>query len=78
MVSITLKQFTLPMTKLSLSACDINGNIGYSETIEFTVSEKEPFPTVLVAAVSAAFVAVGIVGALLIYRRNHKPKSSKT
>jgi hypothetical protein len=74
----TLRHLDYGQHNISLSACDINGNIGYSETIEFTVSEKEPFPTVLVIAVSASLAAVGIAGALLIYRRKHKPTSSKT
>ena len=38
----------------------------------------EPFPTVLVAAVSATLAAVGVAGVLLIHRKKNKPKSSKT
>jgi hypothetical protein len=57
---------------ISLSASDINGNIGYSLTIEFTVSEKEPSPTVPIAAVSAAVLAVVAVAGLLVYHKKHK------
>jgi N-acetylneuraminic acid mutarotase len=50
-----------------------NGNVGASETITFTVNNKqEPFPTTVVAAVSGAFVAVVGFGLFWYLRkRNH-------
>jgi hypothetical protein len=65
-----------PVYKYPIALCDI---------IYFTVAgepspstsllplETESFSTATVAAVSAVLIAVGIAGALLIYRRKYKP-----
>ena len=57
---------------LTVYATDIAGNIGVSETINFTIAlakEPEPFPTTLVIAVAASVVVVGI--GLTVYFKKH-------
>jgi hypothetical protein len=54
---------------LTVYATDASGNTGASETIHFKV--EQPFPTTLVATVSAASVAVIGVG-LLVYFKKRK------
>jgi len=62
---------------LTIYAEDDAGNVGKSDTISFTVAvpepESEPFPTVPVAAVSAAsIIAVGTASLLLTRRKRSK------
>ena len=62
---------------LTIYAEDDAGNVGKSDTISFTVAvpepESEPFPTVPVAAVSAASItAVGTASLLLTRRKRSK------
>ena len=56
---------------ITVYANDTFGNMGAS-TISFTVAKPEPFPTVTVAAVSGAIVAVVVAAGLLIYFKKHK------
>ena len=57
---------------VTVYAKDKAGNIGSSETMAFTISKPEPFPTFLVAAIS---VAVVVVAGLLIYLKKRPLKS---
>jgi hypothetical protein len=57
---------------VTVYARDNAGNVGSSETMAFTISKPEPFPTFLVAAVS---VAVVVVAGLLIYLKKRPSKS---
>jgi hypothetical protein len=62
---------------LTIYAEDDAGNVGKSETLNFTIAvpepESEPFPTVPVAAVSAASItAVGTASLLLTRRKRSK------
>jgi len=51
---------------------DTFGNVGASQTIDFTIARpSEPFPVVPVAAVSVAVAVVVVVG-LLVYHKKHK------
>jgi hypothetical protein len=57
---------------LTIYANDTFGNMGVSETINFTIAVPEPFPAVPVAAASVASLAVVGVGLLVYFkRRNH-------
>jgi hypothetical protein len=62
---------------LTIYATDDDGNTGASETLYFTVSVPEPFPTTLVIAVSGVSLAAVVVG-LLVYlkKRKHQTISS--
>ena len=58
---------------VKIYAWDAAGNVGASETVSFTVAEPESFPTVPVAAVSAASItAVGAAGLLLTHRKRRR------
>jgi len=56
-------------------AWDAAGNIGASETVTFTVAEPEGFPTVPVAAVSAASVAALAAAGLIFTRRKRRKEA---
>jgi hypothetical protein len=68
---------------LTIYAEDSFGNIGKSETVNFTVAEPKPelarsFPSATVVAVSVVVVAVvGMVLAVLFYRRHRKTANLK-
>jgi hypothetical protein len=56
---------------VTVYATDEAGNVGTSQTINFTIAKPESFPTTLVAVASVASVAViGVI--LLIYFRKRK------
>jgi parallel beta-helix repeat protein len=60
---------------LTIYAKDEAGNLGVSETINFTVAkqpEPEPFPTATVAAVSGASAAVVVSAGLVVYFKKRK------
>ncbi len=61
--------------KLTVYATDEAGNVGASETITFSVTVPEPFPTelVTVGGASAAFVSVGLV----VYSLKFKKRMEK-
>jgi hypothetical protein len=64
---------------LTIYANDTVGNMGVSETINFTITvpeEPEPFPVVPVAAASGASVAIIGVG-LLVYFKKRKHQNGK-
>ena len=73
----TLTGLAVGLHNVTVYALDKYGNIGATETINFTVAvpvpEPEPFPTAPVAAASIASVAA-ISAILLVYFKKHKHK----
>lgn len=72
----TLTDLSIGKHNCTVYAADVEGEIGASETITFTVSkleqpESEPFPTMLVVIVSAVLVSIIAVG-LLVYFKKRK------
>jgi len=67
----TLSGLPIGAHNVTVYAWDAAGNVGASETISFTVAESESFPTVPVAAVSAASIAA-VAGGLLLIRKRRK------
>ena len=60
---------------ITVYANDTFGEIGASQTVNFTIAKPEPFPTETVAAVSVAVaVAVVVVAGLLVYFKKRKRK----
>ncbi|MBM4400374.1 MAG: hypothetical protein FJ045_00305, partial [Crenarchaeota archaeon] len=67
----TIVGLAIGVHNITVSAVDAAGNMGVSETISFSVAEEpEPFPTALVATVSALVAVVGL--ALLVYLKKRK------
>lgn len=64
----TLANLTSGLHSIVVYASDKSGNIGYSETIEFTIAES--FPTTLLAAASLGAVAIVGIG-VFCYRKKH-------
>jgi len=63
---------------VTVYAWDSAGNVGKSETVTFTVTEPESFPTVPVVAVSAvSIIAVAAAGLLLYNRKRRKEARQK-
>jgi len=72
----TLTDLSIGEHNCTVYATDVEGNIGASEIIAFTVSkpeqsEPEPFPTTLVAIASGVLVSIIVVG-LLVYFKKRK------
>ena len=67
---------------VTVYANDTFGNLGVSETINFTVAvpepEPEPFPTVPVVAVSIVSIAAVAAAGLLLYRRKRRKEAQQT
>jgi hypothetical protein len=59
---------------VTVYATDKDGNVGASQTINFTtaVPKAATFPTVTVAVVSAVAVVLVVAG-MLVYFKKHKP-----
>jgi parallel beta-helix repeat protein len=70
----TIANLTNGLHYIIVYANNTYGNIG-SQTVNFTVSKPEPFPTLVVIAV--ILVAVAISVSLLIYRRHRKTSNEK-
>jgi N-acetylneuraminic acid mutarotase len=72
--NFTLADLPNGLHTLTVYANDTLGNMGVSETLNFTIvvpeQEPEPFPTVPVAAI--AVVAVIVAASLLVYNKKHK------
>ena len=67
----TLTGLEAGLHNITIYAQDTFGNIGASETITFKI--PEPFPILIVAAVSTVIIAVIVVAAgLLVYFKKHK------
>ncbi len=73
----TIIGLSLGEHNLTVYAKDAAGNTGASETIYFTIAQKEPFPTTLIAA-TTVIVAIAVVGAaFLVYFRKVKKTTGK-
>jgi parallel beta-helix repeat protein len=72
--NIDLTDLPNSLHNITVYAQDTFGNIGSSETINFTIAKPEPesFPTVPVAVASVVVVALVVAG-LLVYHKKHKP-----
>ncbi len=68
--NMTLTQLSDGAHNVTVYATDEAGNVGTSQTINFTITKPEPFPTVPVAVASMVIVAVACVGILLYLRKN--------
>jgi hypothetical protein len=68
----TLSGLLVGLHNVTVYVWDAAGNVGASETVSFTVAEPESFPTVLVAAVSAASITAVAAGLLFTRRKRHK------
>ena len=77
----TLTGLTNGVHNVTIYAKDTFGNLGSSQTINFTIAKPEPlpppmsFPTIPVAAVSVVAVALATAG-LLANHKKHKTKTS--
>ena len=76
----TIANVTNGLHTLIVYSNDTYGNMGISETANFTVTlptmeHSEPFPILSVAAISAAGVAVVVVAGLLVYIKKHNQSS---
>ncbi len=63
----TLTALTNGLHNITIYANDTYGNVGVSETVEFTVAKPELFPIAAVVAVSIAVAAFVVVVGLLVY-----------
>jgi hypothetical protein len=70
--NFTLTDLSNGLHNLTVYANDTYGNMGASETVTFTVSVPEPFPTTPVAAASIASVALAAVGILVYFRKRRR------
>jgi N-acetylneuraminic acid mutarotase len=52
-------------------ANDTYGNIGASQPVNFTIAKPEPFPILLVAAISGT-IAITVAAGLLVYFKKHR------
>jgi len=68
----TLPTLPVGLHNVTVYAWDAAGNVGASETVFFTLAEPESFPTVPVAAVSAASIAAVAAGLLLHNRKRRR------
>ena len=68
----TLAGLSVGKHNLTVYSWDSAGNTGASETVTFSISNQEPFPTVTVATVSVASVVIAVAGLLVYFRRRDK------
>jgi len=70
----TIDGITNGLHNITVYAEDTFGNIGASQTINFTIAkhEAETFPIVIVAAVSGAIAIAVVCAGLLVYFKKHK------
>jgi hypothetical protein len=73
--NFTIVNLSNGLHNLTIYATDTFGNMGASQTISFTIAVPEPFPVVLVAAVSVAVASVAV--GLLVYHKKHKQRLVK-
>jgi hypothetical protein len=67
----TLIGLTVGVHNVTVYAADSVGNVGASQTVHFTTTEPESFPTALIIAASGASIAIIGVG-LLVYFKKRK------
>ncbi len=75
--NMTLTGLSNGAHNVTVYATDEAGNVGTSQTINFTIAKSEPFPTALVTAVSGASVVIVIVVGLLVHFKKRKPKTHR-
>jgi hypothetical protein len=68
----TIGELAVGVHNVTVSAFDAAGNLGVSERVFFSIAKPEPFPTTLVATVSAATIAVVCVGLLAYFRKRNR------
>jgi N-acetylneuraminic acid mutarotase len=71
----TLAELSNGLHTVTVYANDTFGNMGASQTVDFTVAVPEPFPTATVVAASAA-AAVIVAGALIVHSRKRRTNRS--
>jgi hypothetical protein len=80
----TLTGLSAGAHSVTVYAWDIAGNIGASQTIDFTVAEEqaplppEPFPAANVVAASGASIAAVVAVAALVYRKKQKQEDKSS
>jgi YVTN family beta-propeller protein/parallel beta-helix repeat protein len=67
--NITLTELSSGLHRITVYANDTFGNMGASQTVNFTVVLPQPFPTATVAAASGGSALVVVVAGLLVYFR---------
>lgn len=68
----TLSGLSSGMHNITVYANDLFGNIGASETINFTVATPESFSTAILVALTGALVSIVVVGLFYYFKkRNH-------
>lgn len=77
--NVTIANITSGLHSITLYANDTFGNIGSSETVNFTISlpHSGSFPIVFVVAVSGAVAAVVVGTGLLVYFKKRKIQEKK-
>jgi len=74
----TLTGLLVGVHNVTVFAWDAAGNVGTSETVSFTLDEPESFPTVPVAVVSVASIAVVTAGLLVLTRVKRQRETART
>jgi hypothetical protein len=70
--NLTLTGISYGEHNVTVYVQDEAGNVGASETVVFSVAEPEPFPTLLVVAISAAIAAVVAVAAMIYLKKREQ------
>jgi hypothetical protein len=65
----TLIGLTVGVHNVTVYAADSVGNVGASQTVHFTTTEPESFPTALIIAVSGVSIAIICVGLLVYFKK---------
>ena len=68
--NITLTGLSNGLHKVTIYATDTYGNMGASQTVNFTIANQEPFPTATVIVVSIVTV-IGVSVGVLVHRKKH-------
>jgi hypothetical protein len=68
----TITNLTNGFHGITVYANDTSGNMGTSETINFTTVKQELFPSASIAIVSVVIAVVVVVAGLLVYFKKHK------
>jgi hypothetical protein len=70
--NLTLTGISYGEHNVTVYVQDEAGNVGASETVVFSVTEPEPFPTLLIVAVSVAVVALVAVAAMIYLKKREQ------
>ena len=60
------------LNSIRIYANDIYGDMAWSETASFTVAVPEPFPSILVVAVSGVSITVIAAGLLVYFKKRRR------